>query len=116
MVLIQQEINIGSTTLQRLNEQSLSLKVCDLEDGDARAAFKNLGLDLRSYKKIKMFIHAESSGAADDLKDDDLTVFIRMGNDFTENYYEYEVPLKKTAWGATDQYAIWPVEIGRAHV
>jgi hypothetical protein len=105
---IQQETNIGSTTLQRLNEQSLSLKVCNLEDGDARAAFKNLGLDLRSYKKIKMFIHAESSGAADDLKDNDLTVFIRMGNDFTENYYEYEVPLKKTAWGATDQYAIWP--------
>jgi len=106
---IQRETNIGSTTLQRLNEQSLSLRVCDLEDGDARAAFKNLGLDLRAYKRIKMFIHAESFGAADDLQDDDLTVFVRMGNDFTENYYEYEVPLKKTAWGATDPYAIWPV-------
>jgi cell surface protein SprA len=106
---IQREVNIGSTTLQRLNEQSLSLRVCDLEDGDARAAFKNLGLDLRAYKRIKMFIHAESFGAADDLQDDDLTVFVRMGNDFTENYYEYEVPLKKTAWGATDPYDIWPI-------
>ena len=49
---IQRETNIGSTTLQRLNEQSLSLRVCDLEDGDARAAFKNLGLDLRAYKNV----------------------------------------------------------------
>ncbi len=105
---IEQETNIGSTTLQRLNEQSLSLKVCDLEDGDARAAFKNLELDLRSYKKVKMFIHAESSGVADDLKDNDLSVFVRVGNDFTENYYEYEVPLKITKWGSTDAYSIWP--------
>ena len=53
---ILREINIGSTTLQRLNEQSLSLKVCDLEDGDARGAFKNLELDLRLYEKIKIHL------------------------------------------------------------
>ncbi len=105
---ILREINIGSTVLQRLNEQSLSLKVCDLEDGDARGAFKNLELDLRLYEKIKMFIHAESSGDPDALKSGDMNVFIRMGNDFSENYYEYEVPLSVTAWGTTSPDAIWP--------
>lgn len=105
---ILREINIGSTVLQRLNEQSLSLKVCDLEDGDARGAFKNLELDLRLYEKIKMFIHAESSGDPDALKSGDMNVFIRMGNDFSENYYEYEVPLSVTPWGTTSPDAIWP--------
>jgi cell surface protein SprA len=36
----------------------LSLTVCNLEDGKARAAFKNTELDVRSYKKLKMFVHA----------------------------------------------------------
>ncbi len=105
---ILQEVNIGSTVLQRLNEQSLALKVCDLEDGDARGAFKNLELDLRLYEKIKMFVHAEASGDEDALKNGDLTVFLRMGNDFNENYYEYEVPLAVTGWGVTSADAIWP--------
>ncbi len=107
---IQQETNIGSTVLQRLNEQSLSLKVCELEDGDARAAFKNLQLDLRAYKKVRMFLHAEATGVEDNLRSGDLTAFVRVGNDFVENYYEYEIPLTVTAWGATDPYAIWPEE------
>ena len=106
---IDRQVNIGSTTLQRLNEASISLKVCDLEDGDARSAFKNLTLDLRSYTKLKMFIHAESSGASDALRNGDLEVFIRLGNDFTENYYEYAIPATVTPWGTTDPYLIWPV-------
>lgn len=105
---IQRETNIGSTVLQRLNEQSLSLKVCDLEDGDARGAFKNIDLDLRLYKTLAMFVHAEASGVEDALKDNDVSVFIRIGNDFNENYYEYEVPLKATPWGSTTSDAIWP--------
>lgn len=105
---IQQEVNIGSTVLQRLNEQSLALRVCDLEDGDARGAFKNLDLDLRLYNKLKMFVHAEASGDEDALKNGDLTVFVRLGNDFNENYYEYEVPLIVTPWGTTSADAIWP--------
>lgn len=106
---IDRQVNIGSTTLQRLNEASLSLKVCDLEDGDARAAFKNLTMDLRSYRKLRMMIHAESSGASDALRDGDLELFVRIGNDFTENFYEYAIPLTVTPWGTTDPYLIWPV-------
>jgi cell surface protein SprA len=105
---INQEVNIGSTVLQRLNEQSLAMKVCNLEDGDARAAFKNIDLDLRLYNTIKMFIHAEASGDEDALKNGDLNVFVRLGNDFNENYYEYEVPLSVTGWASTSPDAIWP--------
>jgi len=49
--------NIQANT--RLNEQSLSLKVTDLRDGYSRAAFRLFNNDLRKYKNLQMFIHAE---------------------------------------------------------
>ena len=103
---IEQEIDNTTTTLRQQNEQSLVLKVCDLEDGDSRATYKNADLDVRSYKKIKMFIHAE--GKEDDLKYGDLTCFIRLGTDFTSNYYEYEIKLMPTPHFSSSAYAIWP--------
>ena len=42
-----------------------------------------------------MFVHAE--GEDDDLKEGDLSCFIRLGTDFTSNFYEYEISLKPTA-------------------
>ncbi len=107
---IEREINLGTTNLIRLNEQSMVLNVCDLVDGDARAAYKTTDFDFRQYKHIKMFVHAEKSIENQELEYGDLTCFIRIGSDFTENYYEYEVPLTFTPWGtpATDPYAIWP--------
>jgi len=103
-----QQTPASSTQLRQLNEQSLLLKVCDLADGDARAAFKNTQFDIRSYKKLRMFIHAE---AVDDqiLNDDDVTVFLRLGTDFDNNYYEYEVPAIVTQPGASDEYDVWPI-------
>jgi cell surface protein SprA len=55
-------------------------------------------------------VHAEKSLESQELEYGDLTCFIRVGSDFTENYYEYEVPLTFTPWGtpATDPDAIWP--------
>jgi len=107
---IEREINLGTTNLIRLNEQSMVLNVCDLVDGDARAAYKTTDFDFRQYGKMKMFVHAEKSIESQELEYGDLTCFIRIGSDFTENYYEYEVPLTFTPWGtpATDPYAIWP--------
>lgn len=98
----------GNQSLRQLNEQSLLLKVCDLADGDARAAFKNTEFDIRSYKKLKMFIHAEAIDGQP-LADDDITVFLRLGTDFDNNYYEYEVPAIVTPDGATDEYEVWPI-------
>lgn len=105
---IQQEINYASQNYQRLNEQSIVLKVCNLIDGDARAAFKTTDFDFRRYKRLKMFIHAEQAYKDKPIDNGDLHFFIRLGTDFTQNYYEYDIPLYLTPWGAQDAYDIWP--------
>ena len=115
---IDREQNVQSTTIVRLNEQALSMKVCNLEDGDSRAAYKTAAnLDVRSYKKIRMYIHAENrAGSTMPLANDDVDAFIRMGSDQTDNYYEYSIPLKVTAPGVysandeNDRLKVWPEE------
>ena len=100
---ITREENLGgasanSTFLQ--NEQALTMEVCPLKDGDARAIFKTLRIDLRQFKRMRLEVHAEpligAPAGFEALSDGDLRIFIRMGNDFTENYYEYELPLNIT--------------------
>jgi cell surface protein SprA len=107
---IDRVINPTSSQLQQLNEQSLVLKVTDLTDGDSKAIYKTTDFDFRRYKKIKMFVHAEAMNNEADLSSGDLRVFVRLGTDFKDNYYEYEVPLTKTDWNTTDPYLIWPEE------
>jgi cell surface protein SprA len=107
---IQQELMVGTVQTTRVNEQSLQMTVQKLLDGDGRAIYKTTDFDLRQYKYLKMFVHAEAALEEEPLEDQDLTVFLRVGTDFTENYYEYEVPLKVTPWGTpyTNKEAIWP--------
>ena len=105
---IEQELNQGTTNLTRMNEQSMVMNICDLADGDVAAAYKTADFDFRQFKRLKMFVHAESVINSSDLKDGDLTVFMRLGSDFTQNYYEYEIPLEFTTWGAVDSEEIWP--------
>lgn len=107
---IQREIDPSQTYQRQMNEQSLTLEVCNLADGDARAAYKNVKFDVRTYKKLKMFVHAEEVTKTMPMYDEDATLFIRLGTDFTDNYYEYELPLKLTPWGATVDTEIWPEE------
>ncbi len=95
-----------STLERRLNEQSLELCVEDLPDRDARAVFKNVNFDLINYGRIKMFVHAES----DDALDGEMTAFLRIGTDFTENYYEVELPLRLSDPNSADPREIWPLE------
>ena len=105
---IEREINIGTTNLQRQNEQAMQIFTCGLVDGDARAVFKTTDFDFRRYKRLKMFVHAERTADDPNIEDGDLTLFLRMGADFTDNYYEYEVPLHLTEWYTSDPNAIWP--------
>ena len=107
---IDQEDNFSAAVQGVLqNEQSMSVQVCDLKDGDSRAVFKTIEMDLRQFKKIKMFMHAEElPGSNSSLADGDVTAFMRIGSDFTANYYEYEIPLKVTTAGTTDPALIWP--------
>jgi cell surface protein SprA len=105
---IVREVDPSQTYQRQLNEQSLVLDICNLQDGDARAAYRNVQFDVRTYKKLKMFVHAEEVLPALALKNEDLTLFVRLGTDFSDNYYEYEMPLYKTEWGATLAEDIWP--------
>ena len=109
---INREINYGTTNLQRLNEQAMVMKVRDLADGDSRGAYKTTEFDFRRYKKLKMYVHAEKMFSNKELLKGDLTVFIRLGSDFTGNYYEYELPLTFTPWNVSnaDPLKIWPTE------
>ncbi len=113
---LQREIQAGSPNLARQNEQSLALQVCGLEDGKAQAAFRNVQLDMRSFKKMQMFLHAESTDEIQPVDGDDIRVFIRVGTDFTNNYYEYETPVTITPEGfyrndyVSDQEVVWPLE------
>lgn len=111
---IQRQLNLQSANLVQENEGSLALQTCDLQDGDARGVYKNLQLDLRAYKNLQMFVHCHSLDPAHLLKNGDVTAFIRLGSDFTNNYYEYEIPLEVTPSGSyssnntTDQSTVWP--------
>ena len=107
---IERQELFATSSIQAQNEQSLAIRICDLKDGDARAVFRNLAMDMRLYKRLRMFVHAEQREVTQPLKDGDLTAFIRLGADFSQNFYEYEIPLKVTQWGEQDPRQIWPVE------
>jgi cell surface protein SprA len=96
----------NNNNIIRQNEQSLQLEVCDLEPEDSRGVFKNINVDMRQYNKLRMFIHAED-GETGSLNDGDLVGFIRMGNDFTQNYYQIEVPLQASS-GFSSAETVWP--------
>ncbi len=86
---VERDQDVTSAIARQLNEQSVQVCVDDLADGDARAIFKNVGVDLFNYGRIKMFLHADSRS-----QDDELHAFLRLGTDFDQNYYEIEIPLK----------------------
>ena len=96
---IQREINVSSSNLNQLNEQSLVLNICELSDGQGRAVYRSFELDVLSYNTMKMYVHAESYEKESQVNDDDLVAFMRVGTDFENNYYEYEIPLKITLPG-----------------
>ena len=101
---IQREQINNNNTIVRQNEQSMTLRICDLQPMDYRAVFKNVNVDIRQYKNLKMFLHAESivgqkplpgEGTAEDY-DRRMVAFVRLGTDFLDNYYQVEIPLKPT--------------------
>ncbi len=104
------EQDVASANLRSMNEQSLAMSVCNLNDGDAKAAYRNVTFDMRQYKRLRMFAHIEAKGVESELKDKDLTVFVRLGSDFDQNYYEYEMPMSVTPWFTNDDTEIWPEE------
>ena len=110
---IRRVIDPSNPQVAELNEQSILLKVKDLQDADARAVFKNVKLDLRQYKRMQMFLHAEAlPGEEAELDSLDISAFIRLGSDYQNNYYEYEIPLYVTPPGSYSDGSkdVWPDE------
>ncbi|MDO5759946.1 MAG: cell surface protein SprA, partial [Bacteroidota bacterium] len=107
---IEREKQYSTTSYIQQNEQSLSLKVTNLADGDARAVYKTMDYDMRQYNKLKMFVHAEKVNEVDDYQTGEVSLFIRLGTDFTSNYYEYELPLTFTPWYTSmlEDKVVWP--------
>ncbi len=106
----------GQSQATQLNEQSLSMKVTGLQPGDARGIYKNTQLDLRIYRRLQMWVHAEALiDNITNLKNGDLSLFIRLGSDVKNNYYEYEIPLELTPPGnynnfnSRDRSIVWPI-------
>ncbi len=103
--------------LTEANEQSLCMMVKNLSQGESKAVYRNTTLDLRQYKRIQMFVHANHLIDDNTLGDDQLAVFIRLGSDYRNNYYEYLIPLKLTPdrndynkYNLDDCRAVWPLE------
>ena len=97
----------GSTRVQFQNEQSLSMKVRSLLAGETRAVYKNVSIDLRMYKHLKMFIHAEGLVSNVPLLDNDFQGIIKLGSDLDDNYYQLEYPLKVTEFSSTSPEDVW---------
>ncbi|PZR13822.1 MAG: cell surface protein SprA [Flavobacterium psychrophilum] len=105
------------------NEQALSIRVYPdatgnaddgLQPGDSRAVFKNVNVDMRQFKKLRMFTHAESlpvdDGTSRALQQYQMKAFMRFGNDFTDNFYEVQMELEVTPQNARLPEDIWPAD------
>ncbi|MFD2100817.1 cell surface protein SprA [Flagellimonas iocasae] len=106
--VVREQLN-NNNTIIRQNEQSLSFVVENLESEDSRGVFKNVNIDVRQYERIKMFMHAEKILNGDYADDDTpLVGFLRIGTDFSENFYQIELPLQFTPFNVTSADQIWP--------
>jgi len=94
----------NETILQ--NEQSLSIKLCDIPSGKRAGVQKDVNFNLLNYNRLDMFVHlhSESNGANQTLP----SFFMRIGNDLKNQYYEVSYPLTKTQLGAISSNEIWP--------
>ncbi|MBQ4033500.1 MAG: cell surface protein SprA, partial [Paludibacteraceae bacterium] len=108
-------IDPSQQQVRQENEQSMAINVRNLYPKDARAVYKKLGgYDMRQYGRLQMFVHAEAMRDETLLEDKDVSIFIRVGSDYHNNYYEYEIPLDITAPGVysnnnqADRKAVWP--------
>ncbi|MBQ0074324.1 MAG: cell surface protein SprA [Prevotella sp.] len=97
------------------NEQALCLQISNMSHNDAIAVYKNTNYDMRYYNKLQMFVHANATAAnVTNLQNQQMSLFVRLGSDYNNNYYEYEIPLRLTppgkynAYALADCQAVWP--------
>ena len=107
----------SSSQVMEENEQSLSMVAENLQPGEAKAVYKNVSYDMRQYRHLQLFTHANALlNDVTNLQDGETSVFLRLGSDYRNNYYEYEVPLQLTPekeynrYSPADQRKVWPAE------
>lgn len=102
----QRDVDFTTPNQRPLNEQSMSLCVTNLRDGDSRAAFKNVtSQNLLFRERLKMFVHMHN----DDDEDGQVSAFMRLGTDVSEHYYEIEVTkLKASRPNIDTPDEVWP--------
>ena len=112
---ISRVVDPSQPQLTQNNEQALDIIVRNLSKGEAKGVYKNTTLDLRNYKRLQMFVHANDLDPnTTQLKDNQLSVFVRLGSDYKSNYYEYDIPLTRTPAGTYSTYSaedcrkVWP--------
>lgn len=105
--VIRERLN-NTNTIVRQNEQSLSVRLKALKPNESKAVFRRVQFDMRRNDRLKLFVHAETATAA--VADQSLTAFMRIGTDYTDNFYEVAWPLRFTPYGAVDPQSIWPEE------
>ena len=101
---IRTQIRLSTGGIQEGREQAMLLRVKELMPGDERAVFKTLNqrLDFLKYERLRMFFHAHGYDRREDLR-----VFVRLGINETNDYYEYEQPLTPSDPLSGDPDVVW---------
>ncbi len=105
--VVREQLN-NNNNIIREDERSLALTVNNLQSDDSRGVYKNFNVDMRQYENLELFIHAESVPNQTAINNGDLTAFIRMGNDFTNNFYQIELPLEVSDLNDRNADEVWP--------
>jgi cell surface protein SprA len=90
---IKQERLFGTLTNLLQDEKSISLNFCRLDKNCQVSVNKLTKLNLNLYKKLQLFVHLESKDQ-EPIQRGKLAIFVRLGKDMVNNYYEYEMPLR----------------------
>lgn len=109
---VRRDLNNQQLSLTQEDEQALFMRFKNLAPSQPVAAYREFSLDLRHYEHLELYTHLESDQR---LGDGEVELFIRLGHDFTENFYEYRIPLSATPISDYSAYSeqelapiLWP--------
>ena len=101
------EVRQDALSIVREDEQALALQFSHLEPNQAVAVYQEFSFDLRNYQGLQLFSHLHSPVL---LSSGDLDLFMRLGQDYTDNYYEYSIPLSPTAMADFSAMSGWQLQ------
>jgi cell surface protein SprA len=115
------QTRLATGRVQNAREQSLVLRVENLYPGKQRAVFRtqNTALDLLRYSNIRMFVHMHGrTGDGTELHNlpidearSKVRLFVRLGANESNDYYEYEQPLSPSSETAGSSDALWQTAV-----